>query len=115
MKFEEISGVVEEGINSLRAIEEHLATIENQLGKLNTNEEVINAEMQDASNLLAAPLADEEVLTAEEVSPVYEVQGMADQLSFSWMSFVLMIVIAVALMLNLGVNIWLAFTDKWRS
>lgn len=124
MKFEEISEVVETGIDSLTAIEEHLATISNQLTEISAKQSELNSndiEMLDAENLLAedeileaSPLLDTSLFEAAE-PVIFQVEGMRDQLSFSWMSLVLMIVLTVALMLNLGVNLWLAFSDKWRS
>lgn len=36
-------------------------------------------------------------------------------MGFQWMQTVLMVFLLVAFLLNLGVTLWLAFSDKWRS
>lgn len=36
-------------------------------------------------------------------------------MGFQYMQTVLLVFLLVAFLLNLGVNLWLAFSDKWRS
>lgn len=38
-----------------------------------------------------------------------------DLMGFQYMQTVLLVFVLVALLLNLGANLWLAFSDKWRS
>ena len=52
------------------------------------------------------------VVTANEPLPE---NWASDLLHFQYMHTVLFVVMAVALMLNLGATLWLAFSDKWRS
>lgn len=66
---------------------------------------------------------DEEALEAEPVATVVEVQPSVDvpseyfpdMLSFQWMQTVLLVFVLVAMFLNFGATLWLAFSDKWRS
>lgn len=52
------------------------------------------------------------VVTANEPLPE---NWASDLLRFQYMHTVLFVVMAVALLLNLGATLWLAFSDKWRS
>lgn len=38
-----------------------------------------------------------------------------DLMGFQYMQTALLVFVLVALLLNLGANLWLAFSDKWRS
>lgn len=63
------------------------------------------------------PIVPQPVDQVAEVSQAYPVPDgfYGDLLSFQWCQTVLLIFVLAALMLNFGVNLWLAFSDKWRS
>lgn len=52
-----------------------------------------------------------EVHSSVEVPPDFFTHLMG----FQWMQTALMVFMLVALLLNLGATLWLAFSDKWRS
>lgn len=55
--------------------------------------------------------------TVVEVQPSFDVptEYFPDMLSFQWMQTVLLVFVLVAMFLNFGATLWLAFSDKWRS
>ena len=52
-----------------------------------------------------------EVHSSVEVPPEF----FSDLMAFQWMGLVLSVFMLVALLLNFGATLWLAFSDKWRS
>lgn len=81
-------------------------------------EEVPQPEEEEAQNL-AAPLSDEAsseswqtvVTSSVEVPETF----FSDLMAFQYMQTVLFVFMLLALLLNLGAALWLAFSDKWRS
>lgn len=61
--------------------------------------------LDDSSNWVT------EVRSSVEVPPDF----FAHLMGFQYMQTVLFVFMLVALLLNLGASLWLAFSDKWRS
>ena len=63
-----------------------------------------------------APLAPLAGSVAVEEVPAFDFGAFADDLmAFQWMQTVTGLFLLVAVLLNLGATLWLAFSDKWRS
>lgn len=67
----------------------------------------------EAQNLLPDDSADWVTEVRSEVEVPAEF--FPDLMDFQYMQTVLLVFVLVALLLNLGANLWLAFSDKWRS
>lgn len=75
------------------------------------------AEVPSPSDDEIAPLDADPADWVTEVHSTVEVPAefFPDLMGFQYMQTVLLVFVLVALLLNLGANLWLAFSDKWRS
>ena len=82
------------------------------LSKKPASEVEIPAE-PEAQNLASSDDANwvTEVRSGVEVPETF----FSDLMSFQYMQVTLSVFLLLALLLNLGANLWLAFSDKWRS
>lgn len=120
--LEEWQPFINNGIELLQGQNESIANIDNNVNRLleglglSGTEEVSPL---DVSNLLALEEEPDtevvEEVPQEVLLPEYVETGFNNLLTFSYMGIVLLIVLTLATMINLGVNLWLAFSDKWRS
>ena len=112
------SSLIDLAVNSasgLKGIGEDVAQIKELLSR-----EVSEIPLSDG--LEVAPLDsgsvdDESAPAVVEVQPAIDVPPdyFSDMLSFQWMQTVLLVFMLVAMLLNFGAALWLAFSDKWRS
>lgn len=80
-------------------------------------EEVPQPDGEEAANLAPAESAADDGGWVTEVHSSVEVPSefFSDLMAFQWMGLVLSVFMLVALLLNFGATLWLAFSDKWRS
>lgn len=80
-------------------------------------EEVPQPDEEEAQSLILDEGAPDDGGWVTEVHSSVEVppEFFSDLMAFQWMSLVLSAFMLVALLLNFGATLWLAFSDKWRS
>ena len=110
---------------ALRGIGEDVAQVKGQNSDVlaaieslrQTNVECFRQIIARDSDLAIATDAPEDSNWVTEVRSSVEVPSdfFSHLMGFQYMQTVLMVFMLVALLLNLGATLWLAFSDKWRS
>ena len=120
----EAAGLAVDAVATLKGIGQDVAQIRELsfkqleiLSRPDEAEEVPHPDEEEAANLAPAEPAADGGGWVTEVHSSIEVPAefFDDLMSFQWMGLVLSAFMLVALLLNFGAALWLAFSDKWRS
>ncbi len=109
---EDVAQVKEVNVRQFDLLKSKLDEVTGLLSKKPASEVEIPAE-PEAQNLASSDDANwvTEVRSGVEVPETF----FSDLMSFQYMQVTLSVFLLLALLLNLGANLWLAFSDKWRS
>lgn len=109
---EDVAQVKEVNVRQFDLLKSKLDEVTGLLSKKPASEVEIPAE-PEAQNLASSADANwvTEVRSGVEVPETF----FSDLMSFQYMQVTLSVFLLLALLLNLGANLWLAFSDKWRS